>query len=262
MDGQNDAAPPDPLPPRAARPPGADRDDRPLHFLHIGKTGGTAFKFAVERARERAGELACTIHLHPHTVRLRDIPEGDRFLFFLRDPIGRFVSGFYSRQREGRPRYVVPWRPDEADAFRRFDTPNALALALCAPDAALRGHAKAAMRSIRHVRDSYWNWFEDEAYFLSRRRDLFFIGRQERLAEDFAALRARLRLPDSAVLPAGDVDAHVAPRGLDRRIEEDAARNLRRWYAADFRFVALCRRLVQERRLHGSGAADDVSSPW
>ena len=231
--------------------------DRPVHFLHVGKTGGTAFKHAVERARARCGKLAPMIHLHPHAVRLRDIPEGDRFLFFLRDPVSRFVSGFYSRQRQGRPRYFVPWRPDEEEAFRHFSTPNQLALALSARGAAARDRAEAAMRSIGHVRDSFWKWFDDEAYFLSRRDDLFFIGFQERLAEDFEILKSRLRLPDSAALPAADdVQSHANPRHLDRNLHEEAVRNLRRWYAPDFRFVALCRGIVR------TGAPTTPTGPW
>ena len=218
-----------------------------MHFLHVGKTGGTAFKYAVERARERHGPLACVIHLHPHAVRLRDVPAGDRFLFFLRDPLSRFVSGFYSRRRQGRPRYFVPWRPGEKDAFRHFRTPNQLALALSARGAAERNRAQAAMRCIGHVRDSYARWFEDQAYFLSRLDDLFFIGFQERMADDFAILKSKLRLPDSAALPTDDVGAHANPRHLDRRLDDEAVGNLQRWYAADVEFLALCRRIVRDR---------------
>ena len=87
------------------------RAGRPVHFLHIGKTGGTAFKHAITTARRqnaRLGALTPALHLHPHTVHLRDIPKGDRFFFFLRDPISRFVSGFYSRKNQGHPRHFVP----------------------------------------------------------------------------------------------------------------------------------------------------------
>ena len=231
--------------------------DRPVHFLHVGKTGGTAFKYSVERAREYHGPLARVIHLHPHTVRLPDVPAGEGFLFFLRDPLSRFVSGFYSRQRQGRPRYVVPWRPGEEDAFRHFRSPNQLALALSARETGERNRAEAAMRSIGHVRDGYMRWFEDEAYFLSRLDDLFFIGFQERLAEDFAIVKSKLRLPDSAVLPVDDVQAHANPPHLDRRLDDEAAGNLRRWYAADTRFVALCRRIVRDRpSLRAGGLVD------
>ena len=111
------------------------RDDKPVHFLHIGKTGGTAFKYAVATARrQNSRHGGFTLHLHPHSVKLRDIPNGDQFLFFIRDPVSKFVSGFVSRQRQGQPRHFVPWRPNEKEAFGRFSTPNQLALALNSQD--------------------------------------------------------------------------------------------------------------------------------
>lgn len=216
---------------------------RPVHFLHVGKTGGTAFKHAVRAATPPPSR--CVIHLHPHRVVLRDVPEGERFLFFLRDPITRFVSGFYSRQREGRPRYAARWTPEEREAFEQFATPDALALALSSNDPEEGEHAKAAMRNIRHVRDGYWKWFESEDYFRSRVRDLFFIGFQETLAGDFEILKSRLGLPGRLALPSDDVEAHITPRGLDRKLSAEAVENLRKWYDEDFRFVDLCREMIR-----------------
>jgi hypothetical protein len=64
------------------------------------------------------------VNVHPHRVRLKDVPEGDHVIFFLRDPLSRFVSGFYEGQRRGYPRYLRSWTPDEKVAFDRFRTPN------------------------------------------------------------------------------------------------------------------------------------------
>ena len=55
------------------------RAERPVHFLHIGKTGGTAFKYAIATMPGQNGldvGFGPVIHLHPHSVKLRDIPEG------------------------------------------------------------------------------------------------------------------------------------------------------------------------------------------
>jgi len=76
-----------------------------IHFLHIGKTGGSAIKYALTQYSV-SGRYA--IYLHSHNFRLRDVPIGESVFFFLRDPISRFKSGFYSRQRQGQPRYFVP----------------------------------------------------------------------------------------------------------------------------------------------------------
>ena len=211
---------------------------RRVHVLHIGKTGGTALREAVG-PHCRTARFA--IEFHGHQVTLRDIPRHDLFMFFVRDPISRFASGFRSRQRQGRPRFFYPWSEAERAAFREFHTPNELARALDDPDEARRAAAEAAMHAIHHVRSSYWDWFESEAYFRSRLDGLFFVGFQETLSADFEAIRRKLDLPDDVTLPADDLRAHRMPPMDDAELDEAARRILRRWYARDFEFVRLCR---------------------
>lgn len=219
------------------------RQKRVLHVLHLGKTGGTAVKHALESVPETA---EFSIHLCEHRHRLRDLPAGDRVAFFVRNPMSRFVSGFHSRARQGRPRYFSPWSEAEARAFSDFQTPNQLGEALSSPVAAEREKAVHAMHAIGHVRSSYWDWFENEAYFATRREDIYFIGLQECLDHDFAALRERLGLGPDCVLPTDDIAAHRNPDGVDRRLSLRARRNLRRWYARDYAFLRLCRRVRRE----------------
>jgi len=214
-----------------------------LHVLHLGKTGGTAVKHALEGFPETAG---FRIHLCGHHFRLRDVPEGDMVVFFVRHPLSRFVSGFHSRARQGQPRYFSPWTEAEARAFQDFRTPNGLGEALSSPVAAERDKAVHAMHAIGHVRASYWEWFETEAYFSSRRQDIYFIGFQECLDRDFAELRARLGLGPDCVLPTDDVGAHRNPVTVDRRLSLRARRNLRQWYARDYAFFRICRRVRRE----------------
>jgi len=221
--------------------PRTSRDAGVLHFLHIGKTGGTAVKYALA-GHDRA--LNFRIELHAHKVRLRDIPAGDSVVFFVRDPITKFVSAFYSRQRRGRPRHNAPWRPVEAEAFARFSTPRQLANGLSSSSEEERHAAIHAMKNIGHVRDSYWDWFVDEAYFQSRMDDVYFIGFQETLTTDFELLKQKLGLPELIRLPEDDVNAHRSPAGLDTYLGEVAEANLRDWYARDYTFIALCRQLA------------------
>jgi hypothetical protein len=208
-----------------------------VHFLHIGKTGGTAIKHALKTTTD----ASIALHLHNHDTKLSDVPRGEQVFFFVRDPIRRFVSGFYSRQRQGQPRYFVPWSTDERDSFENFVTPNDLAEALSAADRHTRQKAARAMQSIGHVRDSYWKWFENEPYFRSRLDDIFFIGFQESFAEDFRILKSLLPLPESAALPDDDSLAHRNPTGLDTTLTARARGNLAEWYEADYAFVTLCR---------------------
>jgi hypothetical protein len=213
-------------------------------MLHIGKTGGSAVKYALTRENAAIWTLdtdSCFLRLHGHNTKLRHIPKGEWVVFFVRDPATRYVSGFNSRMREGQPRHHFPWSAEEAIAFDKFSTPNELGRALSSDDDDTRRAAIHAMQSIVHVSSSYWDWFQSERYFLRRLPDLLFVGFQETLAEDFDALKTKLALPPTTELPEGDVESHKSPRHLDRTLDDTAMRNLHDWYARDYEFLALCR---------------------
>lgn len=229
------------------------RGRRIVHVLHIGKTGGTAIKHALRRHRTGPDH---GLVLHEHRTTLMDVPRGDQVVLFLRDPISRFVSGFYSGMRQGRPRYVVPWDEREAAAFSRFTTPNQLAVALSSEDPERRAHAEAAMRSIRHVEYGFGTWLGSEGYFRSRLPDIFFIGFQETLAADFDRLVSRLGLSARVRLPTDEVAAHRTPPDLDRTLDPVATENLRRWYADDFRLYHLGRELAESVAAGRPGDSD------
>ena len=130
-----------------------------VHFLHLGKTGGTAIKYAIKQCTE--ADSPYVINLHSHKFKLSDVPHGESVFFFIRNPISRFISGFYSRQRQGQPRYFFPWSPDEKISFENFSTPNQLAIALSSSNIEEKKQAIVAMKSIKHVNDSYWKWFDN-----------------------------------------------------------------------------------------------------
>jgi len=211
---------------------------RVVHFLHVGKTGGSAINHAMEPCRETARYM---IKRHGHEITLRDIPQGEGVIFFLRDPLARFASGFNSRLRRGEPRAHNPWTATEEEAFSQFDTPNLLATALSSEDEEMRSRAWAAMKSIEHVRDSFWKWFESEEYFLSRMDDIVFIGFQENLSQDFEMVKLKLGVPQSVSLPTDEVLAHKNPSHLDKTLNDRAMENLKHWYAKDIKFYAQCK---------------------
>jgi hypothetical protein len=221
------------------------QERQPVHFLHIGKTGGTAITYALSPYPETDRYV---IFRHDHDAKLRDIPKGEGVFFFLRDPIDRFVSGFYSRQRQGQPRIFSPWSDDEKIAFEKFSTPNELAASLSSVDEEKRASAQKAMRSIGHVRNSFWQWFESDEYFRSRVSDIFFIGFQESLTNDFEILKSKLGLPDSVKLPDDDIKAHRNPVDLDKSLEDKAVENLRHWYRDDFKLFDNCKEISARRR--------------
>ena len=220
------------------------RGRQSVHFLHIGKTGGSAVKFAL---RDDLLTPRYAIRLHRHGRKLNDVPTGQKVIFFLREPISRYVSGFYSRRREGRPKTFVPWSEAEKAAFEHFDSANALAEAISSSDEGERRRAHEAMSSIQHVRSSYRDWFISEEYFLRRSDDILFVGFQESLSDDFARLKSTLALPETVRLPTDDVHAHRNPSGIDTSLSATARQNLGAWYRADVEFLSLCRKMFGER---------------
>lgn len=219
--------------------PNQKKSRRVVHFLHIGKTGGSAVRAVLDAYRETA---EFRLELHGHATSLRDVPEGEVVVLFLRDPVSRFVSGFYSRQRKGQPRYYSEWSEEEKIAFETFATPNQLACSLADEQSAQHSNALRAMRSVEHLAP-YKHWYGDLDYFRSRIEDIFFIGFQESLDSHFAQLMEILGIAENPSLPEDDVVAHRNPKGLDKTIEEHGLSALRRWYSEDYRFFDLCKEI-------------------
>lgn len=211
------------------------------HFLHIGKTGGTAIKEALKSVGKAS---RYKLFFHQHHVTLKDIPEGEAVFFFVRDPVSRFVSGFYSRQRKGQPRYYSEWSSAERRAFELFPTPNELAGALADKDSVLHEEAVLAINNIQHM-GSYKFWYGSLDYFKSRSADIIFIGHQESLADDFEKLLNIIGVELDIVLPEGDIESHRNPSYVDRTISEPGLTNLKLWYRDDYEFISHCKKWLQ-----------------
>ncbi|HLI61638.1 MAG TPA: sulfotransferase family 2 domain-containing protein [Solirubrobacteraceae bacterium] len=207
-------------------------------MLHIGKTGGTAMKYVFSQLDPALGTYDLT--LHRHVMRLPRIQKGHKVFFVVRDPVDRFVSGFNSRLREGRPRYYTPWTPAERLAFRQFRSPDSLGRALSSEEVRERAHAYTAMSAIRHVRDSYWDWFVNWEYMQSRVDDILLILWLPDLTATFPRLRDLLGLPETVELPSDDLNSHRSPADVDRHLSDVARTNLERWYGRDYAFIDLC----------------------
>jgi hypothetical protein len=216
---------------------------RRVHFLHIGKTGGTAIKHALaDAALPRGLELI----LHGHDISLDAIDPAESVIFSLREPVSRFVSAFYSRLRCGQPRYFFPWSELEKRVFSAFPTPEALALSLADSSAGHHNLAQEALEGIRHFRRLN-RWLIGEDVLIARRSQILFVAFQESLARDFEILRQLLDLPSSVALPTGEVEAHRSPPGLSKQIARPGLEALSRWYSEDVRLIEVCRQLMESR---------------
>lgn len=226
------------------------RDRRPpLHFLHIGKTGGTAIREALHSAEPERHALV----FHTHSTTLRHIPPGEQIVFFIREPLSRFVSGFASRQRKGQPRYFVEWGDAERAAFELFSSPGELARGLRDPSAERRREADLALRTINHVRFGYEDWLGPRADFNERLPDVFFIGRQEHLAADSRLLFSRLGV--EAALPTNPASAHRAP-GPTPVLSGEERTTMEARLAADIDYFSYLSGVAARLRSVSNGASD------
>jgi hypothetical protein len=215
-----------------------------VHLMHIPKTAGTAIKAAL-KGKEITRHY--TISIHEHAWTLRDLPHGQRVMFFVRDPLARYTSGFYSRLRQGRPRYDFPWSLGEKIAFEKFAHPSDLAEALTSDNPELNACAKQAMRDIVHVNASLSQWLVSPEYLESKSDQILFIGFQEQLNTDFQKFKRYLELPHEVILPTNDIAAHRTPPEMDQTLTVLAKRNLETWYKADIILYELCKKIYAER---------------
>lgn len=214
------------------------------NFLHIPKTGGSAVKAALRATPETE---RYRIHLRGHSCRLDEIPVGDKFFFFLREPAQRFVSAFNNKKSGRRKDWQHSRIAEQTAALKRFETANHLAESLYSEDEDLCQAANSAMNSIEHVNTFYADWFRSPDYFLTRKDDALYIGFQESLASDFENLKQVLGLPDTAGLPSlNSKAANKNCQPLDKSLSVRARENLARWYADDYTFYALAKALAPE----------------
>ena len=209
-----------------------------VHVFHIGRTGGSAVKYALRRGRPVITGKHI-VFTHGHRFGFKDVLPGEKVVFFIRDPIDRFISAFYYRRSKGQPWYYFEWSDAEREAFGTFKTPNELAAALSSGDPDKREKAVKAMKNIAHVNTSYWRWFINEEYFSSRKSDILFIGATSDLNGDFIRLKKILDLPKDIELPLDDEQKNANPPDVDRSLDDGSRINLKSWYSRDFQFLEL-----------------------
>lgn len=209
--------------------------------LHNRKTAGTALKHVIEQQKQRTPAWNVQSFEHAMTFpRFVSTYPDAKAIFFVRDPISRFVSGFYSRLREGKPRYHYPWNAGERRAFKRFQHPNQLAEALSSFNLIKRYFARVAMRRIGHVRHRYVDFLGPLSFLEKNTHRIAFIGHQPDFDADLLRLRTLLQIDADIVAPTDETYAHRNPQGSDKYLSDIAIRNLKRWYDKDYAIYHWC----------------------
>ena len=214
----------------------------PLCLLHIGKTGGTYLRSLLRFNNSR---WTRPIKLLRHSATLKNTVDSfgeDRELAFtFRDPTDRFVSGFYSRLRQGRPTYQANWTPAEATAFLWFETAEELALALVSQDERRRSAAIFALGAIEHLKSNL-------VAFLHSPQTLNSARDQVVMCVDVADLDAKLpkvmdRLGVETFKMPADPKRHAAPDPLPV-LSPEAETALRSYWSEEYALYQTCQQLA------------------
>ena len=217
-------------------------------ILHIGKTGGTALKAVIASHKQIQPNAPIETFDHSYSIeRVCSEFPNSKIIFFVREPLNRFISGFNSRQRHGRPRHDSPWSEDERLAFERFSSPNSLGEALSSCNFDEKAAAEAAMAAISHLRMDYRHYLKSERLLETLADRILFIGDQADYNDDVERIKMLLEIDPTIVLPLDDVAAHRSPASQSRALSPLAEQNLRSRFEADYAIYNWCiaRRALQ-----------------
>jgi hypothetical protein len=204
----------------------------PICLLHIGKTGGSFLRSII---RHNAGRGRTDLRLLPHqgnaTSSAKRHGADRRLAFVIRDPETRFVSGFLSRMRQGRPTYEFNWSAEEAAAFMWFATPDQLAVALGSDDARMQSAARFAMRSIEHLNFDYSYYFRSAEALAEERDRIAMCIDLPRLSARLDEVMERLGFDSYEMPPEPRHHANPAPLPA---LSEAGRTALRAYWAEDW----------------------------
>lgn len=210
-----------------------------LHFIHIPRTGGTSFKYAMKKGYFDDGyaldniiktdKYNIILNGHGQSITLNSI-------FFIRDPIERFTSCFYSRYNQGGDLYSGPWLDEEVKSFRLFKLPNLLGEALSSGNIRERIDAEFAMNNIQHIRRNLGHWLGTPEFLKNYLKNIFFVGRTKTLYKDFEILKSKLGLGDGYQLPDDPVKQSKITLS-SRELSDKAISNLKYWYKDDYKLI-------------------------
>jgi len=225
-------------------PPPEPRDPK-CFMLHIGKTGGTYTQHVFSSIPAARNLVRFLDHRFTLETALAGFPD-EKAVFAIRDPLAIFISGFYSRMRQGQPRHNSPWSPDESVAFAAFQTPNQLAEALGSDQAELRTRAEFSMQAIYHVARCLHFYLGSVTLVRQHRSRISFILRQANLDEDIRRFLEKCGIPCAHTPIHDDAIRHSNPPLLDRTLSPTAVANLTAWYESDLELYGECQALASE----------------
>lgn len=220
---------------------GQTASERPKCMLHIGKTGSDLIRAAFgANVLIRGGTVLCGSDETLGTT-LEKFGPDRRLILFFRDPIKRFVDGFFSRMSQGRPRYQSPWSDGEAIAFSYFATPNALAEALFGEDERMDSAARYALDHLFHAK-------LNQEFFLTSPQAVEFEYSSGNILVccEYDHIERHLPKIGAALSVSNDHVAWEPPEARHEELSLDALRNLKRVLKKEIAIYESCKQVAKE----------------
>lgn len=198
-------------------------------FLHINKCGGTNLDDAFKKINKLQKKIQ--IIKRSHNFKLRHLSQNQSYLISIRDPISRFVSGYYSRYRKGYPVTYKEWSLKEKDAFEKFPSANILAESLYEKNKRKNKDAFEAMNSIYHLNFFIKDFIEPKFF---KKKKPIYIFRTKNLKEDFKKFTKIYNLPNVNLSTKRKKKHNTIYGKKMKYLSNKAIKNLRTYYKKDF----------------------------
>ena len=213
-------------------------------LLHIGKTGGTYLKSVVANKAPDIGQLVLCGHGDTLISTARAHGRTRKLAFLFRDPAERFVSGFNSRLRQGRPTYDVVWTPAEGVAFSFFAHPNDLAEALDGKDERLRSASYFAFKNIFHLKHDYRHFLHSSEALRYEHGlgNIIVCCETPNIAANMERILNTLGVRPEKHNPI----RHESIGDQDTSLSERALANLKRHLQAEYEIYRTCRAIAKD----------------
>ena len=203
---------------------------RQLQFVHIGKCGGSTVEKILSASPVVHEKYSSFFESHINGV----IPDAScDYLFCIRNPIERVFSAFEWRRKlvleDSHPDQVRRF-PGEATILRQYKSLGSMARLLYRADGRLNQAVARDFQSVHHLRESI-SFYCSPLLGVLTPRNVLGVVCQETLADDCTRV---LGVDVAGIQERGN----ASKRRIERDLDADAVRNLKRFLVEDYQCIA------------------------
>lgn len=212
-----------------------------ISLLHIPKTGGSCLRHSFELIKDKPKKINSNVMLteygHDKLFEPSD-KKAEKFVFFVRSPIKRFVSAFISRLREGKPLYNIPHTDAEKKTFGKYKCPDQLAINLYDKAGNPNTETINYLGAIKHLKLDFRNYLKSCQHLEKNKNNILFVGRTEQLDHDFAKLCKILNVKNIE-LTKDPILSHKTPDKYNTltQLSDKAKYNIIKYYISDYQII-------------------------